>query len=393
MKSLTGWPDLRGLRCALESAKYTAGWTHNFYLYPARFSPEIARAVIDMFSNPGDSVMDPFMGGGTTIIEGLALGRRMIGIDLNALAHFVASVRTKPLSPHDETVVRRWATNAARHASSSMEAPPRIKNLPYPVREFISEALSRVSVLPFARQRDFARCVLLRLGQLALDCRDHRGPSRRMLAARLPTLTDHMLAGLRDFVEACGDIGIRKTEIASRRILICRNAIGLDEEPQLAALDTRPRLIFTSPPYPGVHVLYHRWQVQGRKETPAPYWIADVPDGYYASHYTGGSRTPTGEHNYYLLIKAAFTSIRKILAPDCVVAQLIGFADIEEQLPTYLATMSEAGFERWVPDCSQKERLWRYVPNRKWYAKLQGAVDASTELLLFHRPRRRRVSA
>jgi hypothetical protein len=212
-----------------------------------------------------------------------------------------------------------------------------------------------------------------------------------MLAARLPILTDQMLGGLRDFVQACRDADIRKTEISSRRILICRNAISLDKEPQLAALDGRPRLIFTSPPYPRVHVLYHRWQVRGRKETPAPYWIADVPDGYYASHYTGGSRTPTGEQNYYLLIKTAFASIRNILAPDAVVAQLIGFADIKKQLPRYLATMSDAGFERWVPDRSQKERLWRYVPNRKWYAKLQGAVDASTELLLFHRPRRQRA--
>jgi hypothetical protein len=200
-----------------------------------------------------------------------------------------------------------------------------------------------------------------------------------------------MLGGLRDFVQACRDADIRKTEISSRRILICRTAASLDNEPQLAALDSRPRLIFTSPPYPRVHVLYHRWQVRGRKETPAPYWIADVPDGYYASHYTGGSRTPTGEQNYYLLIKTAFASIRNILAPDAVVAQLIGFADIKKQLPRYLATMSDAGFERWVPDRSQKERLWRYVPNRKWYAKLQGAVDASTELLLFHRPRRQRA--
>jgi hypothetical protein len=138
-------------------------------------------------------------------------------------------------------------------------------------------------------------------------------------------------------------------------------------------------------------VLYHRWQVRGRKETPAPYWIADVPDGYYASHYTGGSRTPTGERNYYSLIKTAFTAMRTILAPDGIVAQLIGFSDIKNQLPKYLATMSEAGFERWAPDRSQEERLWRYVPNRKWYAKLQGAVDASTELLLFHRPRRGRA--
>ena len=29
-------------------------------------------------------------------------------------------------------------------------------------------------------------------------------------------------------------------------------------------------LVVTSPPYPGIHMLYHRWQVDGRKETDAP---------------------------------------------------------------------------------------------------------------------------
>lgn len=104
---------LHRLRCALDSAKYTGGRTHNFYLYPARFSPEVARAVIEMFSKPGDWVLDPFMGGGTGIIEGLALGRPTIGIDLNALAHFVATVRTTPLSAHDEEILRGWARDVA----------------------------------------------------------------------------------------------------------------------------------------------------------------------------------------------------------------------------------------------------------------------------------------
>ena len=90
--------DLEQLTAALNSSRHTGGSTHNFYLYPARFSPEIARTIIALFSQPGDSVLDPFMGGGTSIIEGMMLGRRMVGIDLNALAHFVASVRTRPLS-------------------------------------------------------------------------------------------------------------------------------------------------------------------------------------------------------------------------------------------------------------------------------------------------------
>src|SRR5207253_10499997 len=127
-----------------------------------------------------------------------------------------------------------------------------------------------------------------------------------------------------------------------------RSAIGLEQH-EVWEDSPAPALILTSPPYPGVHVLYHRWQVQGRRETPAPYWIAQVPDGHFASHYTGGSRTPTGELRYFSMIRNVFSSVRPHMADDGLVAQLVGFADVESQLPLYLAAMSEAGFQDWTP--------------------------------------------
>ncbi len=58
--------------------------------YPARFSPAFARAAIETFTKPGDLVLDPHVGGGTTLVEALALGRDAIGVDISALAEFVA---------------------------------------------------------------------------------------------------------------------------------------------------------------------------------------------------------------------------------------------------------------------------------------------------------------
>src|SRR5882724_1150516 len=70
------------------------GLTHNYYRYPARFSPTFARATIETFTHPGDLVLDPHAGGGTSLVEALALGRHAIGVDISALAEFVCTTKT-----------------------------------------------------------------------------------------------------------------------------------------------------------------------------------------------------------------------------------------------------------------------------------------------------------
>jgi hypothetical protein len=371
------------LQAAIDTTAYTSGSTHNFYLYPARFAPAVAREVISRLSSPGDWVMDPFMGGGTSIIEGLSLRRRMIGVDINSLAHFVAQVRTTPLSTTDEQAIRAWAQMAANFLAARTEEIEWIErvnvlNLPNSVAVFMSGALAlTVGMKP--RQVRFARCALLRLGQLVLDCRDFAAPRRKRLARRLPDLVEDMFDGLREFEGICRAAGGSRRRLKRDRVLLNRSAVGVDQDPLLAALRARPRLVFTSPPYPGVNVLYHRWQYRGRRETPAPYWIANVPDGHGASYYRGGSRTPTGEVNYFNMITGAFASVARMLEPGGYVAQLVGFSNLERQLPMYLECMQAAG----LVECDGV-RLGRRVPNRKWYAKLKGAVDASTEVLLIH---------
>ena len=188
--------DLDQLVAALNSSRNTGGSTHNFYHYPSRFSPEIAQTIINLFSKPGDSVLDPFMGGGTSIIEGMMLGRRMVGIDLNALAHFVASVRTRPLSDADADVLRSWAAADSKRTRVCAMYDQRVLNLPADARQFLAQEIAASQELRFPCQEAFARCALLRLGQWALDCRDAEAPGASHLRRKLPELVSEMLDGL-----------------------------------------------------------------------------------------------------------------------------------------------------------------------------------------------------
>lgn len=72
LETNTVWsfPD-RG-KWATHDAKYRGNW-----------SPYIPRNVILRYSNEGDTVLDQFVGGGTTAVEAKLTNRNFIGIDIN----------------------------------------------------------------------------------------------------------------------------------------------------------------------------------------------------------------------------------------------------------------------------------------------------------------------
>ena len=62
---------------------------YKMHRYFARRPWSVFRFLIEHYSNPGSIVLDPFCGGGVTVIEGLRLDRKIIGVDINPLATFI----------------------------------------------------------------------------------------------------------------------------------------------------------------------------------------------------------------------------------------------------------------------------------------------------------------
>jgi hypothetical protein len=85
------------------------GLTHGFYKYPARFSPAFAAAAIEAFTNAGDLVIDPHVGGGTTLVEALVTQRDAIGVDISSLAEFVATVKTTVYCEAELECLAAWS--------------------------------------------------------------------------------------------------------------------------------------------------------------------------------------------------------------------------------------------------------------------------------------------
>lgn len=87
--------------------------THGFHEYPAGMQAAAADRILDVL--PGDSLLDPFTGGGTSLVVGMTKGRRTVGIDVSPLAAFVATHRTWRPGVGAEAVTFEWMrTTAAR---------------------------------------------------------------------------------------------------------------------------------------------------------------------------------------------------------------------------------------------------------------------------------------
>ncbi len=68
----TVWSFPKRGKWATHDAKYRGNW-----------SPYIPRNIILRYSKEGDLILDPFVGGGTSLIEAKLLNRNIIGVDIN----------------------------------------------------------------------------------------------------------------------------------------------------------------------------------------------------------------------------------------------------------------------------------------------------------------------
>ncbi len=380
---------------AVMDQQPVAGLTHNYYRYPGRFSHSFARAAILAFTKPGDVVLDPFMGGATALVEARAYGRHSLGSDISSLSRFLARVKTTPLADSELRNVERWVQSLApflnlRHPPARTEYwlnEGYQRHIPWPIRKSIELALARLSALPTTRQRRFARCILLKLGQWALDCRE-RIPKAREFREALSQYCEMFVRGMRDFRRT-----VEENRLGGRSNPVCvRVQAPAEELSSVAAfsrLPKRPTLVVTSPPYPGVYVLYHRWKVRGRKESAAPFWLADCRDGQGQAYYSFGDRRHEELKTYFQGIRSSFAAIRRIVDPEALIIQLLAFKQPDWQLPRYLTALEEAGYREVLPKTLSlpiNGRLWRTVPGRRWFALIQGDLATAQELVLFHRP-------
>ena len=230
-----------------SDTKGSCGLTHNFYRYPARFSPMFARGTIEAFSNPGDVIFDPFMGGATTLVEA-RVGRHAVGSDIRTLSVFLSRVKTTPLSENDIMNVVDWIWDLPEHLNLHLP-PVRVeewqnagyqRHVPWPIRKSIELAIARIGELR-TRQQRFARCILLRIGQWAWTAAEYI-PSAAQFRNELIDCLDAFTKGMREFRDAVKEHPAPRRSSSITLSIHCPAAEIPDPCGRLNSLPKRPNL-------------------------------------------------------------------------------------------------------------------------------------------------------
>ena len=82
--------------------KDTTKHIHRLHPYKGKFIPQLVEYFLDqhidefkkeVYFNPGDTVLDPFMGSGTTLVQSLEMGMNSIGIDISKFNCLISQVK------------------------------------------------------------------------------------------------------------------------------------------------------------------------------------------------------------------------------------------------------------------------------------------------------------
>jgi hypothetical protein len=233
---------------------------HRLHPYHGKFIPQLVEVLLDRYLAPGEHVLDPFAGSGTTLVQALESGLDATGVDIAAFNCLLMRVKT---APYDLAGLGEELQDVARRIDS---LPRRGRRSGGYLREWYapqaaSELLGFRELIAKYRHRDVLRVVLSRAARSARQtahfdleapkepqrgeywCHKHRRECRPVESAAgfLRRYTLDTLARIEEFAR------VREPE---------REATVLHGDAREVELARPYDGILTSPPYPGL-IDYH----------------------------------------------------------------------------------------------------------------------------------------
>lgn len=265
--------------------------SHNFHSFPAKFPPQLPHKFIVSLTAPGEVVLDPMLGSGTTIVEACITGRHALGFDIDPLALLICRVKVTSLDADEVSKIGAAISTQARR--SVKETPDLLQEslqnrVDKKTLEFIDywfDLSTRIELEALRQEIDkvdndalraffdlaFSSVIITKSGgvSLALDLghtRPHRAKwvvtlsgevimAEEPIEQRVPHLTKTLRSALDEFDKR------RQKNLASLmkpNLLRFKADIEMADAKHLPISDNSVDLIVTSPPYASNAIDYMR---------------------------------------------------------------------------------------------------------------------------------------
>jgi hypothetical protein len=289
---------------------------HKLHPYLGKFVPQLVETCLVRHFAPGQTVVDPFAGSGTTLVEGTVFGCHAVGVDISAFNVLLMRVKT---ARHDVPALAAVLEDALARIDEAEPGP----STPWLDRWYHPDALADLlryrSLIPAdGDAADVMRVVLSRSARSA-----RLAPHFRLESPTRPQVEPYWChkhrrtcsptSGARQFLRSYTADTIRRLgEYAAARQDV--DAHVLHEDARAADLPAVADGLITSPPYPG-RIDYHDQHRYAYELLGLP----QRPEAEIGSPTRGHSRQAIAD--YCDETAAVFANTRRFLAPGapCII--------------------------------------------------------------------------
>ncbi len=238
--------------------KYRKEYTHNIHNYPAMMIPPISRELISIIKKHQPAVkslMDPFAGSGTVMLEGIIAGLNVWGVDLNPLACLIAKAKCTPLDPAllskaQETLVSESLSNISKLEKGKIKINlPKFKNIDFWFKPYVISHLQIIKQgIKKIKNQDIRTLFWVAFSETVRECSNTRNNE-----FKLYRIAEAKLTMFKPSVVDCFKMKIEKCILGMQELYGHSKKVGKAE---IIAMDTRDLklgremdLMITSPPY------------------------------------------------------------------------------------------------------------------------------------------------
>ncbi len=326
--------------------------THALHPYPAKFPPPLPRRLVEILTRPGDTVLDPFCGSGTTLVEALRLDRATVGTDINPVGVLVSEAKTLALAAgaRDQILALQRTVQAdadregdeasliARTVEPVDPSPaPAIPNIanwfePIAIRE-LGIAVRRIGTL------DDAARVVARAALSSILVQVSNQDSETRYTARPRGLKPGEV--LSRLARRLGDVASMHSEWGPQRGSRACRVLLADARTLTRRTTGHIHAVVTSPPYANAfdYHLYHRHRMFWLGHDPGV--VRDLEIGSHLNH----QREKDGVASYRDDMAASIRALSKVLRPGAPCAFVVGDSVFHGATVNNARVIAQAGRE------------------------------------------------